>query len=101
MLSMFLICAAMTVVGSQSGPRFTAVPTSGQAPLTVTFAASAGDADPNTFYIDFGDGTTGAIAALSLQHTYSTTGTYTAGLKRSASAGGATVLTATITVGGT
>jgi cytochrome c len=74
------------------------MPTSGSAPLTVQFTASAGDADPGSFYIDFGDGASGAPGALTASHTYAAPDTYTAALKRIAAAGGATVLVATITV---
>lgn len=83
---------------SQSGPSFSAIPSSGRAPLNVDFTASAGDANPITFYIDFGDGGAGAPGTLRAFHTYSAPGTYTAALKRIVAAGGATILVATITV---
>jgi PKD repeat protein len=85
---------------SQSAMSFSATPTSGSAPLTVNFIASAGDAAPSSFYIDFGDGDSGAHGTLTASHTYSASGTYTAALKRVAAAGGATVLVATIIVTG-
>jgi hypothetical protein len=62
-------------------PHFTALPTSGQAPLTVTFCASAG------IGIDFGDGTSGGMglaqssdcpggSPVMVKHTYAGAGTY-------------------------
>jgi PKD repeat protein len=84
----------------QSAASFSAMPTSGSAPLTVNFTASAGDAAPSSFYIDFGDGDSAAHGTLTASHMYSASGTYTAALKRVAAAGGATVLVATITVTG-
>jgi PKD repeat protein len=83
---------------SQSAASFSAMPTSGSAPLTVEFTASSGDANPSTFYIDFDDGGSGAPGTLTTSHTYSAPGTYAAALKRVAAAGGATVLVATIRV---
>src|SRR5437867_3203575 len=58
-----------------------ASPTSGIAPLTVTFS-SAGSSDPDgtiqTYYWDFNDGTNSSLANPS--HTYNIAGTYTATL---------------------
>ena len=56
----------------------TATPVQGEVPLTVDLAATASDPedDPVTFAWDFGDGTSGAGAAVS--HTYATSGTFTA-----------------------
>jgi hypothetical protein len=62
-------------------PHFTASPTSGQAPLTVTFCASAG------IGLDFGDGTGGGMGLAQsgdcpgdspamVKHTYARAGTY-------------------------
>lgn len=52
-------------------------PTSGKAPLAVTFtAATSGGTSPYTFNWNFGDGQTGTGDYVS--HTYSTTGSYTA-----------------------
>ena len=71
------------VVHAQPGgpPHFTASPTSGRAPLTVTFCASAGVA------IDFGDGTSSAMGLAQsgdcpvggtshIKHIYTAAGTY-------------------------
>jgi hypothetical protein len=64
--------------GTQA-PHFTASPTSGQAPLTVTFCASAG------IGVDFGDGTSSRGIApsgacpmgdVSFTHIYTAAGTY-------------------------
>jgi uncharacterized repeat protein (TIGR01451 family) len=57
---------------------FTAVPTGGEAPLTVQFDASGttdADDDPLTFAWSFGDGTTGI--GVDPGHTYPAAGTYT------------------------
>ena len=84
----------------------------GNAPLTVSFIARiVGDADPNTFYVDFGDGQKGTIqgggcgptrtSECSLphaNHTYTQLGTYTAKLKRTIPIQGDSLGTATITV---
>src|SRR5206468_12010694 len=62
-------------------PHFTASPISGQAPLTVTFCASAGIA------LDFGDGSSGGMGLaksgdcpgggpVMVKHTYAREGTY-------------------------
>ena len=58
----------------------TATPNTGNAPLTVQFAANASDADndPLTYAWDFGDGA--ASIEADPMHTYSTSGTYTAQL---------------------
>jgi hypothetical protein len=86
----------------------TATPTSGPAPLTVTFRAS-GLPLPMTYTINFGDGTSGALSqgscfgsrsgvqcSGSAAHSY-TAGTYYATL---VNAGGRTLGAATITAGG-
>ena len=99
---------------SASGP-LTAAPTSGQAPLAVSFMAT-GLAPPMTYTINFGDGMTGAlsqsqcIGILAIpggqggiqcsgpaSHTYTTTGTYTATLWN---ASGLRLDTVTITTAG-
>jgi uncharacterized repeat protein (TIGR03803 family) len=92
----------------------TATPSSGQAPLVVTFRAS-GLTLPMTYTLNFGDGTNGALSKSgcfgmppvggqggiqcsgSASHTYTATGTYTATLL---SALDNTLGTMTITVGG-
>ncbi len=61
--------------------NFTATPVSGNAPLLVSFNASAStdpNGDPLTYSWDFGDGTTGTGKVVS--HTYTTFGTLTAKL---------------------
>ena len=66
----------------------TAEPTSGMAPLTVNFDASGSTAPFGTtlrYSWDFGDGTIGT--GVSIEHTYETTGTYTATLTVEASNG--------------
>lgn len=92
---------ATVLVSGQSAPTasnlpaqtFSASPTSGAAPLTVTFSgtvtgANAGWCQANcTDVLDFGDGTTGSVplpattngvSQYSLQHTYANGGTFTA-----------------------
>ena len=62
------------------GPRaaFTAEPWQGEAPLTVTFDASASTGDIVSYLWDFGDGGTGS--GVVVEHTYAEPGTYTARL---------------------
>ncbi len=77
---------------------FTATPTSGTAPLTVAFDASASsdaDLDPLTYNWDFGDTNSGTGVAPS--HTYTTPGTYVVTLTVSDGEDSATATT-TITV---
>ncbi len=92
---------ATVVVSGQSAPvqsnlppqTFTASPTSGTVPLTVTFSGTVTGANVGwcqagcTDTITFGDGTTGTVAlpvatngvsTYSVQHTYTGAGTYTA-----------------------
>lgn len=69
-------------------PSFSATPTSGPAPLTVSFTANAKGIDPSRFKIDFGDGSAKlcnstfcpGAGGWTLQHSYTTVGTYTATL---------------------
>ena len=88
MLGLYLMSAVTAVIGSAYGqsvdsqsPLFTASPTSGPAPLRVTFCASAG------IGIDFGDGGTSGMGIARKDdcprggssfatHTYSMVGTY-------------------------
>jgi hypothetical protein len=85
MVGLLLIATTMmaSVVHAQprGSPHFTASPTSGRAPLTVTFCASAGVA------INFGDGTSSAMGMAQsgdcpvgrtshIKHTYTAAGTY-------------------------
>ncbi|MDH3704955.1 MAG: PQQ-dependent sugar dehydrogenase [Acidimicrobiia bacterium] len=73
-----------------------ASPTSGVAPLAVTFAASASDPDGDTvtYEWDFGDGTTSSQR--NVGHTYTSVGTYIAQLR--VTAGGATTVGDPITI---
>lgn len=59
-------------------PTLSASPTSGTAPLAVTFSSTVYQ---NGYTIDFGDGTNSAFTQ-SLQHTYSSAGTYSAKIKQ-------------------
>jgi hypothetical protein len=78
---------------------FKANPTSGEAPLSVSFDATDSN-DPDgtivTYSWDFGDGTTGSGATAS--HTYSSPDTYTAALTVTDDAGQTATATSTITV---
>jgi uncharacterized membrane protein len=94
---------------------FTATPTTGRAPLRVTFSAS-GLAPPMNYTVNFGDGTKGALTqgscfgpspiggqgsgacSGSASHTYTSAGTYTATL---VNASNSTLGLATISVGDT
>ncbi|TSC86904.1 MAG: OmpA/MotB domain-containing protein [Parcubacteria group bacterium Gr01-1014_8] len=108
-------CSATIMVASlttSSNPSFSASPTSGEAPLAVTFTVNPGDAAPSTFYVDFGDGSTGPLHLLScgapegvscpqvytVSHTYAAVGTYIAKLKRTVSSQVDNLGVATITV---
>jgi len=79
---------------------FTASPASGNAPLTVSFDASA-STDPDgsiaSYSWDFGDGDSGSGATTS--HVYSTDGTFTATLTVADDDGNTDTATRTITVG--
>lgn len=76
-----------------------ATPTSGTAPVTVSFSG-AGSSDPDgtiaSYAWDFGDGTTGS--GMSASKTYSAAGTYTATLTVSDNRGGTASATRSITV---
>ncbi|HII98087.1 MAG TPA: PKD domain-containing protein [Methanoregula sp.] len=75
---------SITVAGGGGGalpvPDFTATPTSGDAPLTVTFDASGSDVlSPTAYLWMFGDGNTSALANPTF--TYSIPGTYDVALQ--------------------
>ncbi|MBQ4820417.1 glycoside hydrolase family 9 protein [Aquimarina sp. MMG016] len=78
-----------------------ATPTSGQAPLVVNFSAE-GSSDPDgdalTYSWDFGDNTSGT--GLTVNHTYTNAGQYTARLTVSDGNGGSQQKTTVITVNG-
>ena len=72
-------------------PTFSASPTSGAAPLSVTFSWRSSSSNPNSdrFLVDFGDGESGSSQCAAdsactggfiARHTYTSTGTYTARL---------------------
>ena len=82
--------------------RVSASPTSGQAPLSVSFTGSASsdpDGDPLTYQWTFGDGSTSAAADPT--HTYSENGQYTSTLTVSDGNGQSDSESVTITVGNT
>lgn len=75
------------VTGGTTNYNFSASPTSGVAPLSVSFKASAGDEE--TVWVDFGDGASSNIMYVSgdgstrtVSHVYTSPGTYTAMLYR-------------------
>ena len=79
-----------------------ASPTSGSAPLDVTFNAASSsdpDSDPLTFSWNFGDGTTGTGATTT--HRYQSIGTYNAVVTVSDGRGGIATATVRIDVGNT
>ncbi len=71
-----------------SGPVsvFSATPTTGGAPLTVTFTDSSNGSITNRFW-HFGDGETRQATGTSVAHTYSVPGTYTVSLTVSGTSG--------------
>jgi PKD repeat protein len=79
--------ATITVTEGSQYP-LSATPTSGQAPLAVTFTAS-GMTDQYFYHVDFGDGQTsnglGGVSTTAT-HTYSSAGTYTAQLEEAPNA---------------
>jgi PKD repeat protein len=87
------------VVNQPPTAVMSATPSTGAAPLTVTFS-SAGSFDPGgsiaSYLWNFGDGTTSAAANPS--HTYTSAGTYTARLTVTDNAGSTASASVTITV---
>jgi peptidoglycan hydrolase-like protein with peptidoglycan-binding domain len=74
------VCNVGTIPPPTSG-GLSAWPSSGTAPLAVTFTASL--PDTNQYIIEFGDGTnSGPFQGTLVNHTYSSSGTYTATLSR-------------------
>lgn len=76
-----IVAAAMVVETKAQSGQFSASPTSGQAPLTVTFCASAG------ISIEFGDGDSSGMSVaesgtcpvgspMTARHTYASAGTF-------------------------
>lgn len=84
-----LLPEILTPVAS-SGAKLSATPTSGRAPLTVSFRAEGPPRTPVGSAIDFGDGTAGILQPAPVcfgcnslaiaQHTYTNAGTYPATL---------------------
>jgi plastocyanin len=96
---------SITTAGGQSVDTLAANPTTGEAPLGVSFTGIVNGATAcnATYTIDFGDNTNAPIpvsgctaTSYSVAHTYGSAGTFTVRLKQ----GGADVKTATITVTG-
>jgi PKD repeat protein len=81
--------------------RASGTPTSGAAPLAVSFSASAStdaDGDALTYQWSFGDNTTGT--GVTTNHTYTAAGTYIATVTVSDGRGGSSQASITITVSG-
>jgi hypothetical protein len=90
-------CATTQCMADTSSASFSGSPTSGPAPLAVSFWYIIGNGSSDGFSIDFGDGTSGSLSigcgvnplsgsnacprALVANHTYSASGTYTAKLR--------------------
>jgi PKD repeat protein len=72
------ITLGITNIGSVAPPVvvFSGSPTNGTAPLTVTFSDTSSGSITNRLW-DFGDASTTNIQATSVQHVYSSVGTYT------------------------
>lgn len=74
-----VIVTAATIINQKPSASFTATPTQGSSPLTVSFDASAStdtDGTIASFSWNFGDGSTGS--GKTVQHTYTTAATYSA-----------------------
>ncbi len=86
-------------INSPPTASFTAIPTFGIAPLVVSFDASA-SSDPSGFIVsyewDFGDGNTGT--GVTVDHTYTAVGTFTAQLVVSDDSGASDIFIVKITV---
>ena len=81
--------------------KLTATPTSGPAPLSVTFSAAGSTGAIVSFTLDFGDGSTpysGTDLTVSISHTYNNPGTYTATLTVSDAQGRTATDSKTVTV---
>lgn len=83
--------------GSAPVASFTQSPSSGTAPLTVTFTDTSTHS-PDTWAWDFGDGTTNSTNAGNLTHTYTSAGTYTPSLTASNAYGSDSATGTAITV---
>lgn len=81
--------------------KLTATPTSGPAPLSVTFSAAGSTGPITSFTLDFGDGTdpySGTDITVNIVHTYAIPGTYTAVLTVRSAQGAVATDSKTITV---
>ncbi len=84
------LAKGILIIGNSSSNTsevtFTASPTSGKAPLTVSFKGS-GSALSAGAYISFGDGSISGYGEVNATHTYSTPGTYVAALHKDGAKG--------------
>jgi PKD repeat protein len=90
----------ITVTGSTNGAptaSFTASPTSGTAPLAVSFTDTS-TGSPTSWAWNFGDGSTSTVQSPS--HTYTAAGTYTVTLTASNATGSSAPATRSVTVTG-
>jgi len=77
-----VIVTAATIINQKPSASFSATPTQGSSPLTVSFDASASNDSDGTiasFIWNFGDGSAGS--GKTVQHTYTAAATYTAVLQ--------------------
>jgi PKD repeat protein len=90
----------VSAVGNPLAASASAVPTSGQVPLSVAFTGTATGGNPSYSYSwNFGDGSTSTQQNPS--HTYNTAGTYTATLTVTDSSSPAQTATSSVTITGT
>jgi PKD repeat protein len=93
------VSVAVNAVGNPLAATTTAVPTSGQVPLTVAFTGTAtGGNPPYSYSWNFGDGSTSTSQNPS--HTYNTAGTYSATLTVTDSSSPANTATSSVTITG-
>jgi PKD repeat protein len=95
-----IVAGSGTPTGTAPVSSFTASPTSGTAPLTVTFANKSTGSPTPTYSWDFGDGTT-STAVTPPAHTYTAAGTYSVKLTATNTAGTNTSGTTITVTGGT
>jgi len=91
------VTTTVSAVGNPLSASASALPTSGQVPLTVNFTGTAtGGTPPYSYSWNFGDGTTST--AQNPSHTYSSAGTYTATLTVTDSASPAHTASSTVSI---